>query len=126
MRRFLLLIVVICVCILPAVESQAHGESMRLIVTTVDVNGNLMPAEAVRWWRKGQRRARRELRCDNANCTKWILDEPVSGKFVVNAVSSIVKKEDAYCWDLYEGQRVVEMSAKEIEVVLVYTSTVCS
>jgi len=126
MKKFLLLIVVICVCILPAVKSQAHGESMRLTVITVDENDNLMPATAVRWWRKGQRRARRELRCDNADCTKWILDEPVSGMFVVNAVSSIVKKDDAYCWDLYEGERVTKMSAKEIEIILVYTSTVCS
>lgn len=107
-------------------DDRLTGEMLGLNVRTVDEQNDAFPVQTVRWWYSGKRDAKHQLECATGRCVVWEINEEISGSIVIHADASMVKENDKYCWDLYEGEVVVEMPAREVTIVLAYANTACS
>ena len=105
---------------------QLDGESSGLKIRTVNENYQAFEVQTVRWWYAGDQGGKHTLTCKAGLCAEWVIEEEISAPIVIRADTSIVKKDDKACWDLYTGEAIVDKVAREVLVVMAYVNTACS
>lgn len=101
------------------------GEMNSLLIKTVDKNNQPINADIVKWWFSDDSSNKNTLECKQGNCSEWLIQDIKSQEINIYALASILKKDDPYCWDWFEGQAKREADQKEIIITLSYSTTVC-
>ena len=96
-----------------------------LFLKTVDEDKHPIKAEIVKWWFSDLPEKKKTLVCKQGSCSEWVIRDKTSKPVTIYALASIVKKNDPYCWDWFEGKAENQVDQKEITLTLIYTSTVC-
>ena len=107
-------------------ENHHTEKTMGLHIKIVDEKHHAFSVQNVRWWSLDQWNIKHELKCRTDLCFEWVLEKKLSGSIVIYATRSIMKKEDEQCWDLFAGEVIIEMPAREAVIVMAYKNTACS
>lgn len=126
MRKLAAIVVLVSTFGCGNADNRLTGETVGLYISTVDEKNDAFRVQTVRWWYPGKRDAKHELECETGACVEWVIEGEISGSIVIRADASVVKEDDKHCWDLYAGEVVVEMPAREVTIVMAYVNTVCS
>jgi len=125
-KKILIIVLLVFTYTCSDADDRLAGESFGLSIFIVDEKNDAFKVQTVRWWYSGEQDNKHELECDTELCAEWQIEEEISGSIVIHADTSIVKDDDEYCWDLYAGKAVVETLAREVTIVMTFTSVVCS
>jgi len=102
------------------------GEFTGLKIRTVDESNQAFEVQTVRWWYSREQDKKHTLTCKAGLCAEWVIEEELSTQIVIRADTSIVKKDDKACWDLYTGEAVVDKVVREVLIVMAYVNTACT
>ncbi len=101
------------------------NEINSVLIKTIDINNQPIKAEAVKWWFSNTPQKENIMECKQLNCSEWLIQNRELQAIDIYAYASKVKKDDPYCWDLFEGGAKNQTGRKIIYVTLTYSSTVC-
>jgi len=107
-------------------DDSLNKEFTGLKIRTVDESNQAFEVQTVRWWYSGEQDKKYTATCKADLCAEWVIEEELSAPIVIRVDTSIVKKDDKACWDLYTGEAVVDKVVREVLIVVAYVNTACT
>ncbi len=129
MKKFsaMLTLIFLCACNSNGAPRDAAAAT-NVVVKIVDQQRNAVKAEKVTWWYLNKRDTPYTLDCAADACAEWVVGKEAVGSIAITAYVSKVKPDDEYCWDMYEGEAVINADpavAQEVVIAVSKTVTAC-
>ena len=123
-----ILFILIFVCTYEFFHNATLANDSNMLIRTVDKDKNVLKAQIFKWWYSNDSENKHLLECAEEACSEWIIREEISGPVILYAQATIVKENDQFCWNGYEGTMEIEANAnlqQEFFLKLFYSNTVC-